>query len=80
MSEEKHRQFFLNVFTKVYGLQKFDEYIKLPITEEELCHVMGYYKQMGAPGCAGLIDCVHVVWDYFLISGEICAVTDFRSK
>jgi len=38
-------------------------HIKMPCDAESLRHVLGLYERLGHPGCAGSIDCVHVIWD-----------------
>ena len=37
--------------------------ITMPVTHEEIEHVMGYYRLIGLPGCIGSIDCVHLFWN-----------------
>ena len=62
VSEETHRVFFQNEFLK-WGERVAPNHIKMPDTQEEVRHVMALYERLGLPGCAGSIDCVHLVWD-----------------
>ena len=47
----------------MWGLRKSKTVIRMPSTEEDFLSVIGLYKRIGYPGCAGSIDCVHIVWD-----------------
>ena len=37
--------------------------VKLSETEEEIRYVVGLFERIGSPGCCGLVDYVHLVWD-----------------
>lgn len=62
IDENTLRQFFHKKFC-IWGADAAEEHIKLPSDEESLQHVMGLYNKLGLPGCAGSVDCVHVIWD-----------------
>jgi hypothetical protein len=62
VSEEKHRLFFHEQFCK-WGDRISSDWIYMPVEEEELRKVMYVYEKKGIPGCAGSIDCVHLIWD-----------------
>ncbi len=62
VSEETHRVFFHTQFC-VWGDRISKDWIKLPTDEEELRKIMYVYEKKGLPGCAGSIDCVHLIWD-----------------
>ena len=62
VSEETHRVFFHTQFC-VWGDRVSKEWIKMPTEEEELRKIMYVYEKKGLPGCAGSIDCVHLIWD-----------------
>jgi hypothetical protein len=56
------RRFYYQHFN-FWGVRKSATVIKMPSTETEFRQVTGLYERIGYPGCAGSIDCVHVVWD-----------------
>ena len=62
VSEESHRVFFQKEFLK-WGERIAPRFIKMPDNQEEVRHIMALYERLGLPGCAGSIDCVHLVWD-----------------
>ena len=56
------RLFFQNTFCK-WGQALARDTMKLPETEEEMRHVVGFFERIGFTGCVGLVDSVHLVWD-----------------
>ena len=62
VGQETIRNFFWRHFC-MWGLRKSKTVIRMPCTEEDFRSVIGLYERIGYPGCAGSIDCVHVVWD-----------------
>ncbi len=40
-----------------------NEYIFMPMNDEQFERVVGKYMTRGLPGCVGSVDCVHVGWD-----------------
>ena len=63
VSERTHRKFCLEQFC-YWGGKAGEEHICMPVTEEEIAHVLRRYEERGFPGCVGSIDCaVHLVWD-----------------
>ncbi len=62
VSEETHRVFFHNQFC-MWGAKVAPVHIKMPDDSDSVRDIMALYERLGLPGCAGSIDCVHVVWD-----------------
>ena len=60
--EETHRVFFHEQFCK-WGDRVSSTHISMPTDLIRLRHIMGLYERLGLPGCAGSVDCVHLVWD-----------------
>ena len=54
---------FMNMHFFMWGAWKAQSTIKMPTTQAERSKVIGRYERIGLPGCAGSIDCVHLVWD-----------------
>ena len=62
VSQEAHRVFFQDEFC-MWGMRVGPDHIKMPDDTESLRHIMALYERLGLPGCAGSVDCVHVIWD-----------------
>ena len=62
VSEETHRVFFHNQFC-MWGVKVAPDHIKMPDDSDSVRDIMALYERLGLPGCAGSIDCVHLVWD-----------------
>ena len=41
----------------------YDDFIIPPKTQDEIDRVTRVYELKGLPGCIGLIDCVHILWE-----------------
>ena len=62
VDEETIRVFFHRHFC-IWGVGAAEDAIGLPDDAASLKHVMGLYELLGLLGCAGSVDCVHLVWD-----------------
>ena len=62
MAQERIRFFFQNVFcNSVWSLaQKIVRFLEM---EEEIRHAVGLFECIASPGCCGLVDCAHLIWE-----------------
>lgn len=61
ISEEVHRVFFHKWCGWITSLK--DDYIYMPVDEDEAEYIEQGYAKYGLVGCVGSIDCVHIGWD-----------------
>eukprot|EP00048_Salpingoeca_helianthica_P004626 m.79311 g.79311 ORF g.79311 m.79311 type:complete len:485 (+) comp13277_c0_seq2:185-1639(+) len=62
MSETVIRDFFSRFIDFVSG-PLYPTFVHMPQTKEEFLDMTAEFRQAGLPGCAGSMDCVHVLYD-----------------